>query len=229
MDAAAWQIVSIVGYSLSGILFIIVIIMFFKMNIRAVYGDLSGKNAKKHIQAIREQSGKKVYRRYEPSPYNLDRGELTEPIPKSKRLWKTGKMRKTGPMKSEGIDGSRQTGNIATSRKLERMKVGATPVPSTYMVTKKQLDETELLIDETELLLDETELLVDETQVLADETQLLNDGTQILVDDDETVLLGNTDELYPEDRPKRREISFTMVKDMKITHTDETISDDVRD
>lgn len=229
MDATAWQIVSIVGYSLSGILFIIVIIMFFKMNIRAIYGDLTGKNAEKHIRAIREQSGKRVYRRYEPSPYNLERGELTEPIPKSKRLWKSGKLRKTGPMTSEDLDERIQTGNFATSRKLERMKVGATPVPSTPIATKQQLDETELLVDETELLLDETELLVDETQVLADETQVLAEGTQVLIDDDETVLLGNTGELYPEDRPKRREISFTMVKDMKITHTDENINDDVRD
>ena len=56
MDAQTWQIISIVGYSLAGVLFFTAIIMFIKMNVWGIIGDLTGRTAAKQIQAIREQN-----------------------------------------------------------------------------------------------------------------------------------------------------------------------------
>jgi hypothetical protein len=236
MDAATWQMISIIGYSLSAVLFIVVIIMFFKMNIPAIYGYLTGKTAEKHIQAIREQSSKTKGRRYEPIPYNREL-DLTEPIPKSKRLWKTGKMRKTGPIGDSRPFSKRLTGSMSVSGKLENIATQSKPVVTFNDLDKTELlvDETELLVNETEVLTDETELLVygtqvltDETELLVDETQVLDDTTQLLEEEEgtRTTKLGDTDELYPEERPVKPKISFHVIKDMTITHAAETIKDE---
>ncbi|RHW42727.1 hypothetical protein D1B31_03845 [Neobacillus notoginsengisoli] len=80
MDASTWQIVSIVGYSLAGLLFISAIIMFYKLNIPAIVGDLTGRTAAKQIQEIREQNASTGQKRFQPDAFNLERGLLTEPV-----------------------------------------------------------------------------------------------------------------------------------------------------
>ena len=73
MDAIAWLVISIVGYSLAGILLIKTIFMYFKMNIPAIIGDLTGKTAEKQIQQIREQNAKTGNKRYKPNVFNVKR------------------------------------------------------------------------------------------------------------------------------------------------------------
>lgn len=93
MDANHWLIVSIVGYSLAGVLLIAAAILFIKMNILAIIGDLTGKTAARQIQEIREQNIKTGDKRYRPSAFNMERGFLTEPM--SSRLGRSGKIGKT--------------------------------------------------------------------------------------------------------------------------------------
>ncbi|CEG28511.1 hypothetical protein [Bacillus sp. B-jedd] len=80
MEASTWTIVSIVSYSLAGLLFIFAIIMFFKLNIPAIIGDLTGKTAARQIREIREQNANTGKKSFHPDPFNLERGLLTEPV-----------------------------------------------------------------------------------------------------------------------------------------------------
>lgn len=63
MDAQIWLILSIVGYSLGGLLLIVAIIMFYKMGILSIYNDLTGKTAERKIREIRE-STENAHRNY---------------------------------------------------------------------------------------------------------------------------------------------------------------------
>lgn len=54
MSALTWFTIAIVGFSLSGIMLIVAVILFFTLKIPAVIGDLSGKTAAREIQAIKE-------------------------------------------------------------------------------------------------------------------------------------------------------------------------------
>lgn len=80
MSATMWLIIAIVGFSVSGIALIAAILMFIKMNIPAIIGDLSGKTVAREIKAMREAnvfSGEKLHR---PSSVNANRGKLTEKV-----------------------------------------------------------------------------------------------------------------------------------------------------
>jgi len=112
MEASTWQTISIVGYSLSAVLFIGAIILFFKLNIRAIIGDLTGRSAAKQIQQIREQNAMSGNKRYTPGAFNLERGELTEPVKVRNGLF-SGRFGKTSgsalTQASETLEGRGQT------------------------------------------------------------------------------------------------------------------------
>ena len=50
-----WKIVSIVGYSLAGVGLLTTIVLYFKMNIKAVYEDVTGKTTQRKLREIIEQ------------------------------------------------------------------------------------------------------------------------------------------------------------------------------
>ncbi|ALC89401.1 hypothetical protein AM500_06090 [Bacillus sp. FJAT-18017] len=106
MDAYIWQIISIAGYSLAGLMFVAAVFMFFKLNIPAIYGDLSGRTAAKQIREIREQnsnSGRKVF---QPDAFNLERGELTSKVESKSRRLRKALTQRTG---SKRLDKKGQT------------------------------------------------------------------------------------------------------------------------
>ena len=53
MSATTWFIISIVGFSLSGIALVAAIFLFIKLRIPAVIGDLNGKTVVREVQAMR--------------------------------------------------------------------------------------------------------------------------------------------------------------------------------
>ncbi|WP_413306442.1 hypothetical protein AA0X95_05765 [Bacillus sp. 1P10SD] len=77
MDATTWQIISIVGYSLAGALLITAIVLFFKMKVPAIIGELTGRTAARQIQEIREHRGNK---RHQPNVFDVDPGIIREPV-----------------------------------------------------------------------------------------------------------------------------------------------------
>lgn len=114
MAANTWFIISIVGYSLAVVLLIVAIILFYKMNILAIIGDLSGKTAARQIQEIREQNAKSGQKRYKPNAFNVQRGSLTEPVSsvssQSSRLGNKGETGQTVASVSKRLFGRGETG-----------------------------------------------------------------------------------------------------------------------
>jgi hypothetical protein len=82
MDAITWQIISIVGYTLAGALLITAIVLFFKMKIPAIIGELTGRTAARQIQEIREHRENK---RQKPMVFDIEPG-LTAVTPVREKL-----------------------------------------------------------------------------------------------------------------------------------------------
>ncbi len=148
-------IISKISFGLSAVAFVIAVALWFKYKIPKVYGDLSGRTAKRSIEEIRkenESSGKKSFR---PSAVNLSRGKITEAM--------------------SGALGKKKTDTPVT----EKMDVSDVPPPvtapteeleqQTALLETEVLNETEVLA-ETELL--EETVLLDETEVLIDDNKL---------------------------------------------------------
>lgn len=143
--ASIFKIVSIVLFVLAAVCLAFAIFAFVTFKIPNVIGDLTGRNARKSIEKMRdanEKGGKKSYR---PHPVASDRGQVTEPIKQSKKeskkLYKTSK---TEPQRKESqtFDGS-----------------GATDVLENVNATVKldyDANGTEILSAGTEVLSEET-------------------------------------------------------------------------
>ncbi|MCM3763624.1 hypothetical protein [Neobacillus niacini] len=200
MDAATWLKISIIGYSLAGVLFVVAIIMFFKMNILAIIGDLSGKTAARKIKEIREHNKGADNKRLQPKAFRLDR--------ESKRLGRTAglaKMDRTG-----GLTGKFRK----TNSKVEETQLIAAEALSTELLPKGGNDSTVLLgnheASQSTALLSEGHA-PEATVLLSEETEILSYGTTILA---ATALLEN------EAEPA---FVFKVEKDIEIVHTNEVI------
>jgi len=178
MDASTWYLISIVGYSLAGVLLIVVVLMFFKMNIPAIIGDLNGKTAARQIQEIREKNKLTGNKQHRPSTFNVERGTLTAPV-------------------SSRFDSD-----------------------STEVLL---MNETEVLEQGSEILMNETEVLEQGTEILINETEVLDNGTVVLAEDIGTTVLNATGETERENVTVPLAVEFKMVKDIKITHSNEVI------
>ena len=172
------SIVSIVSFVLAGICFLLAVFFWFRFNIPAVIGDLSGRTARKSIAKLREgneKSGAKVFR---PSATNSNRGKLTSTMPQ------------TGGKKSSGL-------------KTEKQEPVVQPLRGDAGVTEVLLENQAVAIDgtETALLMEEesatTSLLVDEnggeTEPMAAQSPRQKKGKQLVMLDD--VVLIHTDEV----------------------------------
>lgn len=65
---------------LCAIMFVVSVVLFFALNIKKVFGDLTGKNAKKAIQKIREENEASGDKHHSSSSVNRDRGKITDKI-----------------------------------------------------------------------------------------------------------------------------------------------------
>lgn len=83
MSVELLQTLSLSAYIGAGVLLVLAVALFFLLDVPKLYGDVSGRTAKKAIEAIRqhnEQSGNKAYR---PSAVNAERGRITDKITQS--------------------------------------------------------------------------------------------------------------------------------------------------
>lgn len=99
---------------LSILLLVTAVILFFVLHIPNVIGDLSGANAKKAIEHIRNKNESTGEKTYKSSKVNKERGKLTEKISISGRLHKhtTGSL--YGAMPTEKISTQKLTANETT-------------------------------------------------------------------------------------------------------------------
>lgn len=74
------------GAALSALMLVVSIILFVVLRIPNVIGDLTGANARKAIENIRNQNEETGGKGYKPSAVNRERGKLTDKISKSGNL-----------------------------------------------------------------------------------------------------------------------------------------------
>ena len=86
MTVELLQTLSIAAYIAAGVLLLIAVALFFLLDIPKLYGDVSGRTAKKAIEAIRQQNESTGNKAYKPSAVNAERGRLTDKISSSGRL-----------------------------------------------------------------------------------------------------------------------------------------------
>lgn len=77
MSATAWFAVAVVGFSLAGIALIAAVILFFKLKIRAIIGDLTGKTVAREVKAIRQASASNGEHYYRPAAVNPTSGKMS--------------------------------------------------------------------------------------------------------------------------------------------------------
>lgn len=75
-----------VALALCIIMFVVSVVLFFKLRIIAVIGDLTGTTAKKEIESMREQNRTSGNKAHKPSPVNQARGKLTDKMTPSGKL-----------------------------------------------------------------------------------------------------------------------------------------------
>lgn len=86
MTVELLQTASLVAFIAAGILFLVAVALFFLLDVPKLYGDISGRTAKKAIEAIRQQNESNGNTAYKPSAVNEERGRLTDKITKSGSL-----------------------------------------------------------------------------------------------------------------------------------------------
>lgn len=140
------------GAILAGIMFVVSVLVFIFLKIPTVIGDLTGANARKAIEHIRNQNESTGDKTYQTSPINRERGKLTDKISPSGRIIKDS---------SSSLYGAMATEKISTQR------LASKNVPA---------NETTVLSDELSHSASETTVL-SEVNAVGNETTVLNAQT----------------------------------------------------
>lgn len=91
------------GAILAGVMLVATVILFFVYKIPTVIGDLTGANARKAIENIRNQNESSGDKLYKTSQVNRERGKLTDKISPSGSLMKDPSGHFAGAMATEKI------------------------------------------------------------------------------------------------------------------------------
>lgn len=86
MTYEMYRYVFLGGAAACAVMVIISAILFFTLQIPKVIGDLTGRNARKAIEKIRQENEQTGDKTYKSSAVNMERGKLTEKISQSGRL-----------------------------------------------------------------------------------------------------------------------------------------------
>lgn len=86
MTVELLQTLSLAAYIAAGFFLLVAVALFFLLDVPKLYGDVSGRTAKKAIEAIRQQNESTGNKAYKPSAVNAERGKLTDKITPSGRL-----------------------------------------------------------------------------------------------------------------------------------------------
>lgn len=103
MTYEIYRYIFIGGAVLAGIMLVVSVLVFFLLKIPTVIGDLTGANARKAIENIRNQNETTGDKTYRSSQVNRERGRLTDKISPSGRLIKNPSHSLHGAMGTEKI------------------------------------------------------------------------------------------------------------------------------
>jgi hypothetical protein len=218
MNAAVFQVISIVAFSLAGVLAAVAVFLFFKLDVRAVIDDLSGKKAERQIRELRAQNLKVETNRNGRILYDRSTGD--------------GKTARTQEESTAKLD----TGKLSHVFGTHAKRTAPQPVPAAEEGTSLLEEEgTSLLEEEGTSLLEEegTALLAEEgTTLLEGEgtTLLGGDGTT-LADDEGTTVLASSRVGSPDEEgttvlmQNNTELSggYRLLLEEIIIHTDERV------
>ena len=125
--------ISVVSFIAAGIFVVLAIAQWFLFNIPAVWGDLSGKNARKSIERMRKNNEKSGNKYYKSSKTNVERGKLTGTMEGAGKTDNYGNSDETGLLKE----------NMATIREKDLKRY------------KELENEKNLIANENKILKDE--------------------------------------------------------------------------
>ncbi len=204
-------IAKFVCFGIAGLFLVVAVVLFFVLDITRVFGDLTGRTAKKEIENIRSKNVQSGDKKYKPSPVNQARGKLTE------------KINEDGSVQS-------RSGGIGTMFETEKISHHNTADGTTVLSDGTQFGNDTTLLGEG----DQTTVLNggydNQTTVLSDEH---NDQTTVLfggydaqssAQNDGTVVLDNqyTEQTTAPEAPTVA--SATLVEEICFVHTNEIIS-----
>lgn len=225
MSAQTWLIIAIVGFSLAGILLITTVLMFIKMRIPSVIGDLTGKTVAREIKAMREFNESKGDRRFRPSKVNLERGTLTEKVPES-----TFTPKPKVPVANDKIN--IKNISVTPSTPSNSGTVGLREMAASSSNATEILSDnaTEILdVNATEVLSDNQQDLTGSqpTEILSSNaTEILNDNATEVLTENTTILSSNTTVLSENQHPAQSNtapVPFKITRSQVVIHTEEVV------
>lgn len=89
MSVELLQTLSLSSYVIAVLLFLVTISLFFLLRIPKVFGDITGSNAKKAIEIIRQKNETSGDKAYEPGSTNTAREKITDKISPSGKIEKS--------------------------------------------------------------------------------------------------------------------------------------------
>lgn len=107
--ANIFRISTIVLFVLAGVCLAFAIFAFITFKIPNVIGDLTGRNARRSIEQMRQENEKSGKKSHRPHPVASDRGTLTEQIKESKKLSQKPVQKQTAKPKPVVPNGSGAT------------------------------------------------------------------------------------------------------------------------
>lgn len=189
---------SVIFFVLAVICLALAIFTFIYFKIPEIIGDLSGRNAKKSIERMREDNEKGGRKTHHPTPVAYDRGTITRPIDDGKKETKKKKS------KSGKLTQTQQPRNVGGEQTLPLADFdGTTPLNGAEQTTFLGADPATGNMpygDATAPLSQD----VNATQVLNEGTQVLNQSQQ------QTPMFQSA-------------VSFKMIQDIVLVHTEEII------
>lgn len=195
MSANAWLIIAVIGFSLSGIALIAAVIMFVRMNVPAIIGDLTGKTVARKIRAIRETNKSSGDKRFRSSAVNMDRGTLTE------KVIEVNGHKKNADHMAERLD---KTSGPLNEKSQTRAEIISTSDEKRTDMLKSNITDG-LRSEATEVLNDAVSNdQSKETEVLSVETTILSDG--------EPHVAGTI-----------KPVEFKIIRNIVVIHSDEVI------
>lgn len=185
------------GLILAIIMLIVTVLVFIFLKIPTVIGDLSGANAKKAIENIRNQNESTGNKTYRTSKVNRERGKLTDKISPSGRLIK---------QPSAQLHGAMATAKIGTQR-LSEEELAEYQATSVLTDELRAADQTTVLTGKLSQRNNETTVLTGELPQAGAETTVLSVGAG-----GETTVLGG------------QAAAFVVEREITYIHTVEEIA-----
>ncbi len=152
MSVELIQILSLISYVVAVVFFLVTIALFFLLNIPKVFGDITGANARKAIENIRQQNEISGDKAYKPSPVNAVRGKITDKIsPSGKIKSRTngiGVAVETEKLTAEQLVRDAQETTVLNDIGSETTVLSALESESTVLNSEGKVGETTVLIQD---------------------------------------------------------------------------------